>query len=88
MHVPDVPALLLAAVALAFVLWVLGSAGRSLVRMALWGAFGLAVYVLMSVLRAPPALSVAVNPITVGAAALLGLPGIGLAVLAHALFRA
>jgi hypothetical protein len=63
-----------------------GPPGRALRHLVLWGAVGAAVYVVLAAAGAPRALRPPLNPYTVGAAAVLGAPGIGVAVLAHALF--
>ena len=63
------------------------AAGRVLRHLLTWGALGLACYVLLTALGAPPAWRVPVNVFTVGTAALLGPPGVGLAILAHAMYR-
>ena len=71
-------------------LWLAGRAGvpgRALRHAAVWGAVALGLYVALAVIGAPAAWRVPVSPYTVGAGALLGAPGIGLAMLAHALFR-
>ena len=86
MHLPNGLGWVAAAAVIAFVLWVLGNAGRALVRMVLWGLFGAAIYLFLDALRVPKALTVSLNPVTVGTAALLGPAGVGLTLLAHALF--
>lgn len=65
----------------------MGTAGRVMRAMALWGACSAALFVLLNAVGAPLALRVPANPYTVGLGAVLGLPGIGLALLAHALYR-
>lgn len=70
-------------------LWLLGQAGRpgrALRHMVVWGALGLALYVALDALALPQALRVSPNAYTVASAALLGAPGVGLALFAHALF--
>jgi len=64
----------------------LGWPGRTVRRLAVWGAAGLGVYAATAALPVPHALQVPINPYTVASAALLGAPGVGLAVFAHALF--
>ena len=76
--------------AAAAILWLIartGSLGRALGHVTFWGAAGAALYVVLAAAGAPPALRVPPNPYTVGAASLLGAPGIGIALLAHALYR-
>jgi pro-sigmaK processing inhibitor BofA len=65
----------------------LGAAGRAIRHLVLWGAAGAALFVVLNASGASPALRVPPNPYTVGTAAVLGVPGIGLTILAHALFR-
>jgi len=85
-HMADMLRLALAAGVFVAMLWVLGSLGRSLLRAAVWATLGLTVYVALDVSALPRTWAVTVNPFTVGTAALLGVPGIALSVLAHALF--
>ncbi len=76
-------------VGLAALLWLFvsgGAPGRALRHLALWGALGASVYLVLAAAGAPKAIQPPLNPYTVGAAAFLGAPGIGLALLAHALF--
>lgn len=65
----------------------MGRAGRAVRRVALWGAASAALFVLLNASGAPAALRVPANPYTVALGAFFGLPGIGLALLAHALYR-
>ncbi len=76
--------------AAAAMLWLIartGSLGRAVAHVTTWGVASLALYLMLASVGAPPALVVPANPYTVGAAALLGPPGIGIAILAHALYR-
>lgn len=76
-----------AAFAALWLLGRLGMAGRAVRHAVLWGGAALALYLALPALGAPAILRVPPNPYTVGAAAVLGAPGIGLAVLTHWLYR-